>query len=252
MCYEINYIVSGKGYFYTNECLHAVREGDIYINLPGEIHRWSADNVEHLRMFYIGFNFSSYSDGQNPFINLQKAFDSIKSPICKDRLDIQVPFINIFKELMYKSEYSSLMIKTYLHQIIMMVYRNFFDLKENRYLPENSMDNNNKKLVYRIISFVDSNMLRIDKLSEIEKELRYSYSYLSHLFSRETGMSMYQYYNNKRIEYAVELLINDNINVSEIASKLQYQSVHSFSKAFCKSMGVPPLAYRSLHKLKTG
>jgi AraC-like DNA-binding protein len=78
-------------------------------------------------------------------------------------------------------------------------------------------------------------------------ELNYSYPYLSHVFSEEIGLTIKDYYKHKRFEKAMEWLKDSSLSITEIADKLQYKSIHAFSKAFHKDFGIPPIVYRSMY-----
>lgn len=246
-CYEISYIVSGKGQYYTNGKAYSLKEGDIYLNLPGEIHTGIADTVDPYRFFYVGFNFCGGETDQNPFLHIQKMLDQVKNPVVCDKLDIRTHFINIMHEMINIKDYSSLMLNAYLHQIIILAYRNFFDVWEREYLPEKTVDHA-KQVIYQIINYIDNNLYEIDKLELITERLGYSYSYLSHIFTRETGLTIQKYFNKKRFEKAIEWLRDDNLSITEIADRLQYQTIHSFSKAFKKYLSISPTQYQRLYK----
>mgnify|MGYP000963226022 FL=1 len=244
-CYEISYIVSGKGLFYTNGHSYEVRKGDIYMNLPGERHNGIADKIDPFRFFYLGYVFKKYQDEQNQLNHIGKMFDQIKNPVIKDKFNIQVPFLNIFSEIINGKNYADLMIKTYLHQIVVLAYRNFFESWEKEYTHQSGQQKS-KQVVYEIINHIDTHLYDINDLSEIAAELGYSYSYLSRVFSLETGLSIQDYYQKKRFERALDLLKNSDLSITRIAEDLHYQSIHSFSKAFRKNFGFPPTVYQEL------
>lgn len=245
-CYEISYIASGKGYYSSDDKKYPVKTGDIYLNRPGELHNGLADPIDPFRYFYAGFTFINDNVEQNPFTHIKKMFDQLKRPVVQDQLDVKTKFLNIFNELINLKEYSSLMIKMYLNQIILLTYRNFFDQWENQYIPDKDAANQ-KSMVYLIVNYIDKNLCKIKDLTQIADELGYSYSYISHIFSQETGLSIMEYYNQKRFEKAGELLKNGSLSITEIAEMLQYQSINSFSKAFRKNIGISPSEYQALY-----
>jgi YesN/AraC family two-component response regulator len=82
-------------------------------------------------------------------------------------------------------------------------------------------------------------------LSEfVAKHIGRDYSALSKLFSREEGQTLEHYYILLRIERVKELLDYDELNVSEIADKLGYSSVHYLSTQFKKITGISVTTYR--------
>lgn len=246
-CYEISYIVSGCGIYYTDGKSYPVKAGDIFINLPGQQHDGKADTIDPFRYFYIGFNFDNSHEEQDAFQHMKKMFDQIEKQVVPDMFGIQNAFVSIFNELINLKEFSPLMIKTYIHQIIILAYRNFYDTWKKEYIPPKGMDET-KKIVYDIVNYIDTNLCNITELKQIANELGYSYSHLSHIFTREIGLTIKDYYNRKRFEKAVEWLKNSDMSITGIAQKLQYQSIHSFSKAFRKNFGISPTEYLSLYE----
>ncbi len=246
-CYEISFIASGKGVFYSNNNEYNIKKGDIYLSLPDEFHNGRADFIDPFRYFYVGFNFAENLNDSNSFFHIKRLFDQISNPVIKDKLDIQTPFINIFNELINLNDFSNIMIKTYLHQIVILAYRSFSELWEKEYSQDNHSEKS-KKIVYEIVNYIDSNLDKIIELSNIADIFGYSYSHLSRIFSSETGSSIQEYYNKKRFEKAVQWLKQSNLSITEIAENLNYQSIHSFSKAFRKSFGISPTQYQLLCK----
>lgn len=245
-CYEISYIVSGSGYYYCNGQPYRVNKGDVFLCLPGEHHDGKADITDPFRYFYVGFNFDTFHNEQDPFMHIRKMFDQRKNPVIRDKFGIQALFVNIFNELINLKDYASLVIKAYLHNIIILAYRNFYDSWVKDYKPQDNM-NKAEQIVYEIVNYIDINLCGITELTQIANKLGYSYSHLSHVFSDEIGLTIKEYYNRKRFEKAIEWLKESEFSITQIAEKLQYQSIHSFSKAFHDKFGISPKEYQSVH-----
>lgn len=78
----------------------------------------------------------------------------------------------------------------------------------------------------------------------------YEYSYISHLFSSETGQTLEQYIIAQRIEKAKEWLSYNELSVSEIAWKLGYSSVAHLSNQFKKVTGLSPAAFKNSKEMR--
>ncbi|MFD0712882.1 AraC family transcriptional regulator [Paenibacillus sp. GCM10027626] len=246
-CYEISYIVSGKGSFSVNGEVYHVQERDIILNVPEEIHDGEADPLEPFRYFYVGFNFDAEAREGYSMAAIKELFDRVERPVLADRFGIDVPFIRILDELHNLKEYSALMISMYLHQIIVLAYRNFAE-QQNRTIKAASyvQVDEQKKIVYEVIQYIDANLLRITELGKVAEELHYSYSYLSHIFKKEVGMTIKEYFDSKRFEQAVEWLKLGGMTITQMADRLHYQSIHTFSKAFRNKFGISPSEYQAL------
>jgi AraC-like DNA-binding protein len=80
----------------------------------------------------------------------------------------------------------------------------------------------------------------------LTEELHYDYNYLSSLFSSVEGVTIEQYFILQRIEKVKELLIYDELSLSEIAYKLNYSSPAYLSNQFKKITGLTPTQFKAL------
>lgn len=84
------------------------------------------------------------------------------------------------------------------------------------------------------------------KYSEyIAQQLNYEYTYLSKLFSEVEGVTIEQYLISQKIERVKELLIYDELSLSEIADRMGYSSVAHLSAQFKKVTGLTPSFYKN-------
>ncbi len=245
VCYEISYVLSGKGLFYLDGKTYPVEKGNVFLCLPGQEHDFVADREDPLRFYYLAFNFSKKLAEDDPLAAMESVLRTVLHPLRQDGCNMGAPFSALLREFISPGEFSRVMIETYMIQILALTCRNFAGLSRKN--PEGSVDYKNKA-VCEVISYIDNNILYMTGMGDIAKRLNYSYSYLSHLFTAEMGISMQEYYNKRRIETALALLKEEDMSISEIALSLQYQSIHSFSKAFKKAVGLSPSRCRGQGK----
>lgn len=86
----------------------------------------------------------------------------------------------------------------------------------------------------------------------ISEKLNYDYTYLSNIFSEVKGITIQQYIIIHKIERVKELLLYDQLNLSEIAYKLHYSSVGHLSNQFKKVTGLSPSFFKQLKKKREG
>ena len=88
-------------------------------------------------------------------------------------------------------------------------------------------------------------------LSEyLSQQLNYDYGYLSNLFSEVEGSTIEKYFIAQKIEKVKELMMYDELTLSQIANQLGYSSVAYLSSQFKKQTGLTPTFYRSLKENK--
>ena len=85
------------------------------------------------------------------------------------------------------------------------------------------------------------------KLSEyLSTRLFHDYTHLSNLFSTVEGVTIEQYFINQKIEKTRELLVYDELTLTEIADRLGYSSVAHLSRQFKKVTGMTPSQFKQL------
>ncbi|MFN8713208.1 MAG: helix-turn-helix domain-containing protein [Bacteroidota bacterium] len=82
----------------------------------------------------------------------------------------------------------------------------------------------------------------------ISTQLNYDYTYLSNLFSEVKGITIQQFIILNKIERVKELLLYDELNLTEISYKLHYSSVAHLSNQFKKITGLTPSYFKQLKK----
>ncbi len=97
--------------------------------------------------------------------------------------------------------------------------------------------------------------LHIDEplhLHSLAKNVGCSAHYLCRTFSAQAGMTISRYLRQLRIDRAAELLLAGNLNVSETALEVGYNSLSHFSKAFQLEKGCPPSRYSAASPPRPG
>jgi AraC-like DNA-binding protein len=84
----------------------------------------------------------------------------------------------------------------------------------------------------------------------LSAKLLHDYSYLSNLFSETEGTTIEKYYIAQKIEKVKELLVYDQLSLSEISHLLNYSSVAHLSSQFKKVTGLTPSHFKNIKVLK--
>lgn len=82
----------------------------------------------------------------------------------------------------------------------------------------------------------------------LAEKLNHSYGYISNLFSELTYTSIENYIILQKIEYTKQLIINNQLSLTEIAYKLNYSSVAHLSTQFKNTTGITPSAFQRIIK----
>lgn len=102
-----------------------------------------------------------------------------------------------------------------------------------------------KNVITEMIHYMDE-LPKINYSNYISEKLNYDYTYLSNIFSEVKGITIQQFIIIHKIEKVKELLLYDELNLTEISYKLNYSSVSHLSKQFKKVTGLSPSYYKQL------
>jgi len=114
------------------------------------------------------------------------------------------------------------------------------------------IDDRRSKLIEQIKTFVIETVHYKEEQPQknysqlLAQHLHHDYSYLSNLFSETEGITIEQYIITQKIEKAKELLMYDELSLSQIAFKMGYSSTAHLSTQFKKLTGLTPSAFKQM------
>ena len=102
------------------------------------------------------------------------------------------------------------------------------------------------KPIQNIINYISFNLTADLSLNALSEEFMLNSSYLSTLFKKETGVTLTNFVNNKRIEHAIYLLNTTQSAIQDIAAQCGINDVNYFTKLFKKLKNMTPTQYREM------
>ena len=102
-----------------------------------------------------------------------------------------------------------------------------------------------KTTIIQMIHYSDV-MVKINFSDYLSEKLNYNYTYLANLFSETQGITIEQFIISHKIERIKELMLYDELNITEIAWKMHYSSVAHLSSQFKKVTGFSPSHFKQL------
>ncbi len=237
--WEITYIVTGKGTVTVDDRSVVAEEDDVILCAPGQMHAVRADRGTPLRFCYLGFMFSGRQGAEQE--RLYRAIRSGDKVRCKELLML---FCKVFEELRIKNDFYLPMIGSYIEQLVMRTRQAFRERDEGQ-VPT-ATDGRGGSPAHAVARYIDRHYRDIEDIRALAAELGYSYTYLAHIFKEKIGITIGSYIIWKKMEEAKWLLRSGRMNVSQIATRFNYQSVQSFSNSFKKTVGLSPADYQAL------
>lgn len=108
-----------------------------------------------------------------------------------------------------------------------------------------------KAVIIELVHYTDE-QIKVNLSDYLSEKLNHDYTYLANLFSEVKGTTIEKFYLAHKIERVKELLVYDELNLTEIAYLLHYSSVAHLSNQFKRMTGLTPSHFKHLkHKRRS-
>ena len=239
--WECVYVIDGEICVSSDENIYILNSGDIVFHKPQEFHKFHVDKDKEATLLIFSFNLEG---------NLLNKIVNTVCTLDVNQRNIMNNFINFFdteceknpatKEHKYRynvfpyfkdDEIYMQSVRLFILQLIVSI--------SNRNVSLNSVQNSETKLLKSAIETMENKIETNLTISDLAKSLNISLSTLKRVFKKYTGMSVYKYYLTIKTRTATNMLQN-GINVSEVALKLGFSSPAYFSATYKREAGCSP------------
>ncbi len=100
------------------------------------------------------------------------------------------------------------------------------------------------KKVYEIIQYLKANYKRNLALEDLAEDFYISRYYMTRIFKKTTGFTIFEYIHSLRVIEAQRLLKETDLKIIDIAQTVGFANVSNFGKVFKSVAGMSPLKYR--------
>jgi AraC-like DNA-binding protein len=231
--YYLVFISRGKGIFESALSPSAdIEAGTCFFLFPGVWHRYKPDPRSGWEEYWIGFR------GSYPDELMNKGFFSAAQPVVSPGINdsLLTQMRRILEEVRSGSPGY--------HQVISGITLQILGLVHALCARTNMVDDEDAQAIEKARFYFRENLESPLDIKDLLRQLPMSYSKFRKLFKEVTGEAPHQYHLNLRLDKARELLSTTNLNVSEVAYSLGFDSVFYFSRLFKNKNGVSPRSYR--------
>ena len=188
--YEMTVVTAGSGYISTNGVDTQVKEGDIYLSFPSELHELRASRADKFE--YDFFTFIPSGKFSEELRKLSEDYYDPSRRVFKDGT-VSDLVATVVAEVSDEKPYGRELISSAFGQIVVHTLRRFARI-------ERSTANVSDAEIFcqRLMSYIDANIYSLNNLSELSVEFGYNYSYISALFKRTTGNTLLDYFRKRR------------------------------------------------------
>lgn len=225
---EIVYVVSGSCSMTINETTYTAAAGNFILIFPYEIH--SFYQPLDCELIVQTFN-PDYSPVLIPFLDKYIPATHILESIPSDCLQA------ILKaEEYFISQADPQIIRAYVSLFMSFLYQKIY------FIPIS--EGNQNDIIYTLLIYINQHFSEHLSLEILAHELNVSKYYISRIFTKKLKISFPDYLNSLRLEYAIELLINSDSPIYNIAFECGFDCERTFYRVFKKHMNMTPLQYR--------
>ena len=227
--YLFHYILHGKGTYYVNKEAFKLEEGNGFLITPGVSTVYVADEIDPWEYCWIGFDGSEVKKVllDCGLSDSELIFTDMSNGMLRDAL------LNLIYGFIEGrgNEY------TYRGQLYICFSHMYTKLLDSSKLIYESH-------IVRALDYIRHNYYYDIIISDVAKYCSIDRTYLYKLFQNYKKLSPQQYLIRYRLNIAGELLINTDLNVTEIAYSCGFKDASSFNKHFKRYYNISPLKYR--------
>ncbi len=246
--FEIDFLLSGSVTYTIGNRIYHFSPGDILIVSPDQLHQVSIDAgaapYERYMLWISSALLHRLSTGQS---DLAACFDTARPDysnlICLEptqRKHIQA-LIELLHQESEEDQFGSDIAPDALLQALLTLI-NRLATQGSREQPAATGDLN--PMVFRVIDYIGLHYDEEISLQTLADRFYVSKYHLSHEFSHNVGMSVYQYLKKKRLMMACQMLAGGE-KIGDAAAACGFSTYTSFYRAFCEEYGMSPRQYVS-------
>lgn len=242
--HEIYFLLSGKRRFFMEHTLYSLEKGDVLLIEKGNLHRstYTQEDAQSHERYVIRFK-------EEYLISFQKEYGEEIIYKCFQKPHIKIPanrreyIINLFErmESEYKNmdDYSELLIKGYIHELLVFFLR-YQKIQETGIEELDEID----EAIQEVAKYISENYYSAIRLEDVARMANMCPTYFSRKFKRVTGFGFKEYLCNIRLKEAEKRLLETNSSIIEIALQCGFNDSNYFGDVFKKAKGMSPRQYR--------
>lgn len=260
--YEVWYLLKGETSCFIESKNYLLSSGDVLIIDKNTLHRIMMQKQEKVPQRYVLEFEEEFLRGYMREQKVAQLLKCFKKNIYYLSLNLRKQFVieDLFFELLKegKEQKEDFCINMFflIGKLLVLLNRTVESSypTSERDFSEEEIDLNIKapdqtqKSILKIIQYVNRNYTEDLDLKLVSQKVPMSKYHFCRKFKEVSGFTFVEYLNNYRIKQAQRILKNSDIDVTDIAIKVGYNSISQFYKMFKKITGTSPLKYRKKYR----
>lgn len=248
--WEMVYVDNGQITAITNGVGCTLKQGQVIFHEPMEVHAHISDNRVANNMLVVSFTTSSniMQYFKSKTFTLDKTGKTLLSLFlteAKNALGTVPCNYNDKENLEFRSDVfgSTQLLQCYLTEFLIQLIRSGNAVSKNLSMGKESRNIANNSLSELICEYMKENIYSSLTLKEMCLHFMIGKTQFCKIFRENTNQSPMEYYMNLKIKESKKLIREKNLSISQISDILGYSSIHNFSRAFKKEVGMSPTSY---------
>lgn len=220
--FEFFLVLEGDIELLISEKYYTIHNNQAVLIFPNQPHSYKTTEYSKTYLCVFSKDFVwAFSDKYSDYMPVNPIFE------ITDSLKIYTDLINAKDIFMQKS---------ILYYLVSRIYNNSVIEKQKSKLTS---------FIHDTIQYIQSNLTSDITLSSLSKYLGYGYNYTSTLFNKTFKVSFSDLLNDYRIAYAVDLLKNTDMSITEVSISCGYNTIRSFNRNFIAKTKLVPSSFRN-------
>lgn len=246
---EIIYITRGKGFVRLNDELVQIETGDIILIGKETIHYIQSDKDDILYFKSLVFNlniiYSYLGDAcqielVDPLMNNKFEIKSVLKKENKHYSQFLKIYLNIIEVYCKKEKYFYIKIKGLFFELFYEMFK--ADVIRNVDISKTRKTSKMKV----ILDYIDNHYYENMTINNLAQMMHYNEYYFMKIFKQYTGKTFIYYINEIRIEKSKYLILNTDLSITEIATKVGFNNTSYYIKKFQHLQGITPHKFRKI------
>ena len=234
--YEIYYLEKGSITYFVDGNIYNVCRGDFVLIKPGLIHITKFDEREHKRIL-IYFKEKYLEEFIRIEPSLLDIFDNVHIRLLRHENERAKDILRHLCVECGKENGSEVLKKCLAGELLCLIGKSGAE-------PPVSDENSENSKILSVTSYINENYEKPLTLESLSKTFYQNSTYFSRNFKKMFGTGFKEYLTSVRMKAAVKLLKDSNLNVTQIAYRVGFNSQNHFCKIFKSTFGMSPLQYR--------
>ncbi|MDK8181540.1 AraC family transcriptional regulator [Paenibacillus sp. UMB4589-SE434] len=240
--FEACYVMEGQGIYMEDDREYELLAGTVFLSRPGKWHQIRSKNG--MALCYAAFELieegstSSYIQAYRHLA--EKGVPVLQDAAASPTANLWSTIVSMFKET---SSFPALAV----HHTALTLLISLLPLHgggQDTLSETTQVKNEGNPLFRQAKLFIDDNISENLTLQLVAQHLHISSRHLTRLFAQEMNQTFVHYIQERRVQLAAEMLLQEELEIKDIASRCGFESVHYFTRVFSRKLGVAPARFR--------